>query len=44
MHPATGACAERSDRHWIALEKDRSYLAASALWFVELDDDQAEER
>ena len=31
----TGRAAERRDRRWIAFEKDRSYLAASAFRFVD---------
>ena len=31
----TGRAAERLDRRWIAFEKDRAYLAASALRFVD---------
>jgi site-specific DNA-methyltransferase (cytosine-N4-specific) len=31
----TGSAAEKLDRHWLALEKDRSYLAASAFRFVD---------
>lgn len=31
----TGAAAEHSGRHWIAFEKERGYLAASAFRFLE---------
>jgi hypothetical protein len=31
----TGRAAERLDRRWIAFEKDRTYLAASAVRFVD---------
>jgi hypothetical protein len=31
----TGAAAEKLDRRWLASEKDRTYLAASALRFVD---------
>ena len=31
----TGSAAEKLDRHWLAFEKDRSYLAASAFRFVD---------
>jgi DNA modification methylase len=31
----TGAVAEATKRHWIAFEKDQSYLAASALRFMD---------
>jgi site-specific DNA-methyltransferase (cytosine-N4-specific) len=31
----TGSAAEKLDRHWLAFEKDRGYLAASALRFVD---------
>ena len=30
----TGSAAEKLDRHWLAFEKDSSYLAASAFRFV----------
>ena len=31
----TGSAAEKLDRHWLAFEKDSSYLAASAFRFVD---------
>ncbi|MBI4659093.1 MAG: site-specific DNA-methyltransferase [Verrucomicrobia bacterium] len=31
----TGSAAEKLDRHWMAFEKDRTYLAASAFRFVD---------
>src|ERR1035441_1067845 len=31
----TGSAAEKLDRHWLAFEKDRTYLAASAFRFVD---------
>ncbi|MBI2929441.1 MAG: hypothetical protein HYY24_27565 [Verrucomicrobia bacterium] len=31
----TGSAAEKLDRRWLALEKDRTYLAASAFRFVD---------
>jgi site-specific DNA-methyltransferase (cytosine-N4-specific) len=31
----SGSAAEKLDRHWLAFEKDRSYLAASAFRFVD---------
>ena len=31
----TGSAAEKLDRRWLAFEKDRIYLAASALRFVD---------
>jgi len=34
----TGAAAEHAGRRWLAFEKDRAYLAASALRFLETDD------
>jgi len=30
-----GSAAEKLDRHWLAFEKDRAYLAASGLRFVD---------
>jgi hypothetical protein len=38
---ATGSAAEKLDRRWLAFEKNRTYLAASAFRFV--DDLPAEE-
>jgi len=31
----TGSAAEKLDRHWLAFERDRGYLAASAFRFVD---------
>ena len=31
----TGSAAEKLDRRWLAFEKDRTYLAASAFRFVD---------
>jgi site-specific DNA-methyltransferase (cytosine-N4-specific) len=34
----TGAAAEHAGRHWLAFEKERTYLAASTFRFLETDD------